>query len=120
MGVPNDWRPAGWTQGNPFPPNSYLDPKYTAPSAHDIALALKGTVFCAIAGYDLARARYVIHRLILSLAPLQVDTSGGDMQGAFTQNPEGFEVYGFEQGEIIEALAFCLQHKELLATPINA
>lgn len=116
MGVPNDWRPAGWTQGNPFPPNSYLDPKYTAPSAHDIALALKGAVFCAIAGYDLMKARYIIHRLIVSLVPLQVTSNGGDMRGAFTQNPDGFEVYGFEQGEIMEALALCLQHKELIAT----
>ena len=114
MGVPNDWRPAGWTQGNPFPPDSYLDPKYTKPSAHDIALALKGVVFSAVAGYDVVKARYMIHRLIVSLVPLQVTPDVGDMRGAFTQNPSGFEVYGFEQGEIMEALALCLQHRDLL------
>ena len=115
MGVPNDWRPAGWTQGNPFPPDSYLDPKYTAPSAHDIALALKGIIFCAVAGYDVVKARYIIHRLIVSLVPLQVPESVGDMRGAFTQNPAGFEVYGFEQGEVLEALALCLQYPELVS-----
>ena len=114
MGVPNDWRPAGWTQGNPFPPDSYLDPKYTKPSAHDIALALKGVVFSAVAGYDVVKARYMIHRLIVSLVPLQATPDVGDMRGAFTQNPSGFEVYGFEQGEIMEALALCLQHRDLL------
>ena len=62
------------------------------------------------------KARYIIHRLIVSLVPLQVTSNGGDMRGAFTQNPDGFEVYGFEQGEIMEALALCLQHKELIAT----
>jgi hypothetical protein len=113
-GVPNDWRPPGWTQGTPFPKDSYLDPKYTTPSAHDIGLALKGAVFCAVAGYDLVKARYVIHRLVTSLVPLQV-VEDTDMHGAFTKNPDGFEVYGFEQGEVLEALALCLQHRELLS-----
>ena len=116
MGVPNDWRPPGWTQGTPFPPNSYLDPKFTAPSAHDLGLALKGAVFCALAGYDVVKAKYVIHRLIKALLPIQVPiTNTNEMQGAFTKNPDGYEVYGFEQGEILEALALCKQHPHLLS-----
>lgn len=116
LGVPNDWRPAGWTQGTPLPPNSHLDPKYTGPAGHDAALALKGTIFSAMAGYDEDKARYVIHRLILSLIPIQVSDPLGQslMRGAFTLNPVGYEVYGFEQGEIMEALALAKQHPELL------
>lgn len=116
LGIPNDWRPAGWTQGTPFPADSYLDPKYTGTSAHDCALALKGAVFSALAGYDVTKAKYVIHRLIQALIPIQVEDQTGtdEMRGAFTQNPTGFEVYGFEQGEILEALALCKQHPSLL------
>ena len=36
------------------------------------------------------------------------------MRGAFTPNPEGYEVYGFSQGEVLEALALAKQHPELL------
>lgn len=122
MGVPNDWRPAGWTQGNPLPPSSHLEPKYTGPAGHDAALALKGVVFCADAGYPIAKARYVVHRLILSLLPIQVKdpTNQNDMRGAFTLNPVGYEVYGFEQGEILEALALAKQHPILLTSPTDA
>lgn len=114
-GVPNDWRPPGWTQGTPFPPNSYLDPKYTGPAAHDIALALKGAIFGTLAGYSQTKGRYLIHRLVEALISLQY--SGPDeMSGAFTQKPAEFEVYGFEQGEILEALALAKQHPTLLSS----
>jgi hypothetical protein len=115
-GVPNDWRPAGWTQGIPLSPSSHLDPKYTHPSQHDISLALKGVIFSALGGYDDTKARYMIRRLLLALIPLQYTDPDNldEMRGAFTTNPVGFEVYGFEQGEILEALALCLQHPELL------
>lgn len=117
-GVPNDWRPPGWAQGNPFPANGYLDPKYTGPAAHDDALALKGAMFATLAGYDQLKGRYIIHRLMSALLSLQY--SGPDaMTGAFTQNPTGFEVYGFEQGEILEALALAKQHPDLLSSPTN-
>ena len=117
MGIPNDWRPPGWTQGTPLPATNYLEPKFTFPSQHDIALALKGVLFSALGGYDENKARYMIHRLLTALIPLQhTDLTGVDeMRGAFTTNPEGFEVYGFEQGEILEALALCVQHPELLS-----
>ena len=36
------------------------------------------------------------------------------MNGAFTANPDGFEVYGFEQGEILEALALAKQNPTFL------
>ena len=114
-GVPNDWKPAGWTQGTPFPPESYLDPKFTAPAAHDAALAAKGAIFSTLAGYDQLRGRYVIHRVMSALLSGQYQGSD-DMRGAFTRNPVGYEVYGFEQGEIMEALALAKQHPELLTT----
>jgi hypothetical protein len=117
-GVPNDWRPEGWTQGTPLAPERGLEPKFTFPAAHDIALALKGTVFCTLAGYDGIKGRYVIHRLMRALIPLQVvdPAEEYEMRGAFTLNPTGFEVYGFEQGEILEALALCVQHPNLMLT----
>lgn len=120
LGVPNDWRPAGWSQGTPLAPGSHLEPKYTGPSGHDAALALKGAIFCAVAGYNPEKARYVIHRLILALIPIQVQDPTGldEMRGAFTLNPVGYEVYGFEQGEILEALALAKQHSEFL-TPLS-
>lgn len=115
MGVPNDWRPPGWTQGNPMAPSSFLDPKYTGPAAHDDALALKGTLFSLLAGYDGVKGRYIVHRLLSALLSLQYKGTD-DMRGAFTQNAPGYEVYGFEQGEILEALALAKQHPELLST----
>ena len=116
MGIPNDWRPPGWTQGTPLPATSYLEPKFTFPSQHDIALALKGVLFSALGGYDENKTHYMVRRLLTALIPLQhTDLTGVDeMRGAFTNNPEGFEVYGFEQGEILEALALCIQHPELI------
>lgn len=122
MGVPNDWRPSGWTQGIPLPADSYLAPTFTGPSGHDIGLALKGTVFCALAGYDEEKAKYVIHRLIQAIKMVQytpVDQTD-EMHGAFTLDPTGFVVYGFEQGEILEALALCKQHPDLLVKAISA
>jgi hypothetical protein len=117
MGIPNDWRPTGWTQGTPLPAHSHLDPKYASPSQHDIALALKGVLFCADGGYDPIKAKYMANRLLVQLVPLQVvdPTNTNEMRGAFTTNPTGFEVYGFEQGEVLEALALCKQHLTLLA-----
>lgn len=114
-GVPNDWRPPGWTQGNPLDPGAFLDPKYTKPAAHDAALALKGALFSLLAGYGTLRGRYIVHRTLSALLNLQY-RGDDDMSGAFTQNPVGYEVYGFEQGEILEALALAKQHPELLIT----
>lgn len=114
-GVPNNWNPPGWTQGQPFPASSYLDPKFTFVSGHDNALALKSVVFAAQAGYSQTKSKYMIHRLIEALKTVQVTPTGtSEMRGAFTLNPAGYEVYGFEQGEILEALAVCKQHPELL------
>lgn len=115
-GVPNSWGPPGWSQGTPLPASSYLDPQFTFTSGHDCALAMKGAAFAAIAGYSAAKARYIIHRCILAIKPIQVDVlqTSNEMRGAFTLNPAGFEVYGFEQGEILEALALCKQNPALL------
>lgn len=115
-GVPNDWKPAGWSQGTPLPPESGLVPKYTGAAAHDDALALKGIIFSTLAGYDENKGKYLIYRTLGALLSLQyraLDMSD-EMDGAFTQRPAEFEVYGFEQGEIMEALALAKQHPELL------
>lgn len=117
-GVPNDWRPAGWTQGNPFPASSYLDPKYTGPYAHDAALALKGVMFSTLAGYDSFRGKYIIRRVLGALLSQQYTNDTDDMDGAFTSNPAGYEVYGFEHGEIMEALSLAKQHPELLTSDV--
>lgn len=115
LGVPNDWRPPGWTQGIPFPADSYLDPKFAWPEAHDIALALKGVIFSILGGYDPIKGKYMVQRLLSALAPLQVQPERhSEMRGAFTPNPGGYEVYGFSQGEVLEALALAKQHPELL------
>lgn len=116
LGVPNDWKPTDWVVGTDFPPDSYLDPKWTGTDSHDCALALKGAVFCQLAGYDTDKAKYVIKRCIEALISAQyLDPSNTDqMRGAFTFNPAGFEVYGFHQGEVMEALALCKQHPDLL------
>lgn len=118
LGIPNDWRPEGWTQGTPLAPERGLEPKYTFPQAHDTALALKGAVFSVKAGYDSVKGHYIIHRLIESLRPIQVDDplDLDYMRGSFTMNPQGYEVYGFEQGEILEALGLCLQYPEVLVS----
>ena len=112
VGVPNDWRPAGWTQGTPMTPNMVLEPKYTHVSSHDCALAIKGAIFSGIAGYNPTKVKYIVHRCIAALKTIQVKTNITEpaMVGAFTSNPEGFVVYGFEQGEILEALALAKQN----------
>lgn len=114
VGVPNDWKPAGWNQGTPLSPDRCLEPKQTNyPSSHDNCLALKGAVFSTLAGYDQTKGKFIIHKCIQFLKPVQV-ADASDMRGAFTLNPAGWEVYGFEQGEILDALALCKQHPELL------
>lgn len=114
VGVPNDWKPTGWNQGTPLSPDRCLEPKQTNnPSSHDNCLALKGAVFSTLAGYDQTKGKFIIHKCIQFLKPVQV-TDTSDMRGAFTLNPAGWEVYGFEQGEILDALALCKQHPELL------
>ena len=115
-GVPDDWRPVGWTAGTPLVSSRGLDPKYVKISAHDCSLALKGAVFAGKAGYNVTKVRYIVHRCILAFRAVQVKgyTLNPEMNGAFTANPDGFEVYGFEQGEILEALALAKQNPTFL------
>lgn len=116
MGVPDDWRPIGWTQGIPLTPNRGLLPKFFKTSSHDCCLAMKGAIFSGVAGYDLVKTKYIVHRCIVALASKQVKNylTEPAMNGAFTGNPDGYEVYGFEQGEILEALALAKQHPQFL------
>lgn len=116
IGVPDDWRPTGWTRGTPLISSRGLEPKYVKISAHDCALSLKGVLFAGRSGYNVTRARYIVHRCIEALKAVQVKnyTLNAEMNGAFTANPDGFEVYGFEQGEILEALALAKQNPTFL------
>lgn len=114
--VPYDWGPPNWEQGQPFPADGYLDPHGTTQSPHDMALCLKGAVLCAVAGYDATKAQYVIARLITMLKTVQVkdDTGVNPMRGAFTLKPEDYDVYGFEQGEVLDGLAQALIYTQFL------
>lgn len=115
-GVPNNWNPTGWSQGTPLPSNRGLVPKFTSTSNHDCCLALKGAIFSGIAGYDLVKTKYIVHRCLSALLSGQVKNylTEPEMNGAFTWRPENYEVYGFEHGEILEALALAKQHPEFL------
>lgn len=115
-GVPNNWNPTGWSQGTPLPSNRGLVPKFTSTSNHDCCLALKGAIFSGIAGYNLVKTKYIVHRCLSALLSGQVKNylTEPEMNGAFTWRPENYEVYGFEHGEILEALALAKQHPEFL------
>lgn len=123
--VPNNWAPPGWVWGMPFPIDSYLDPRWGwpeigrpgYPSAHDCALMLKAAVFVGASGSPLvnvSKCKYIIQQCITFLRGIQHIAVGDPMNGAFTKNAAGYEVYGFEQGEIMESLALALQHPSLL------
>lgn len=112
--IPSDWGPPGWTQGQPLPPDSYLVPHGTKREPHDLALVLKSAIACARAGYDEAKCKYVINRMVTALQTIQVQDPLSPMRGAFTLNPEEYDVYGFQQGEILEALALAVQNPDLL------
>ena len=112
--IPSEWGPPGWSQGQPLPPDSYLDPHGTSRDAHDLGLALKGAIFCALAGTDKVMCRTVIRHCILALQSIQVSSATDPMRGAFTLNPAAYEVYGFHQGEIMDALGLALAHPELM------
>ena len=112
--VPSEWGPPGWKQGVPLPPDSYLDPHGTAQDPHDLGLVLKGALFCAMSGSDPAVCRLVIRRCIAALKSTQVNSPTDPMRGAFTLKPAEYEVYGFHQGEIMDALGLALAHPELM------
>ena len=116
--IPSEWGPPGWTQGTPLPPDSYLDPHGTNVESHDLALAMKGAIHCALAGADEATCKYVIARCVRALALAQVQTPTDPVRGAFTLNPQGFEVYGFQQGEILDALALAAQNPDLVPASV--
>ncbi len=112
--VPSDWGPAGWSQGIPFPPSGYLDPHGHALESHDLALVLKGAIFCALACADQAMCRVLIERAMGALAIAQVRNPVDPMSGAFTMRPNIFECYSFHQGEVMDALAIAMQNELLL------
>lgn len=112
--IPSSWGPNGWTQGVPLPPDSYLDPHGNSLEAHDLALVLKGAIFCAKAGADQATCMYVIAQCLQSLTLAQSHGERDPMRGCFTLNPTDFESYSFHQGEIMDALALAMRNPELL------
>ncbi|WP_313453337.1 hypothetical protein [Stutzerimonas nitrititolerans] len=112
--VPSDWRPQGWSQGTPLAPDSYLEPHGNALEAHDLALVLKGAIFCAKAGANRTRCMSVIERCMQALILAQVHGQADPLRGSFSLNPADFEVYSFHQGEIMDALALAVENQDLL------
>ena len=115
QGVPNSWGPPGWAMGVPLPADTgYLDPSYAFQDCHDLALTLKGAVHCALSGANVTVCRYVIKRCITALVTMQYKHATDPMSGAFTLSPSTYDVYGFQQGEVMDALALALQHPTLV------
>lgn len=112
--IPSAWGPQGWTQGEPLPPDSYLDPHGESLESHDLALVLKGAIYCARAGGDRGMCLVVIERVMQSLALAQVHGVSDPMRGCFTLRPAEFESYSFHQGEIMDALALAALNQDLL------
>lgn len=112
--IPSVWGPIGWKQGEPLPPNSYLEPRGESLEAHDLALVLKGAIFCAKAGADRGMCVTVIERCLLALSLAQVHGVSDPMRGCFTLKPADFESYSFHQGEIMDALALAALNQDLL------
>lgn len=112
--IPSSWGPAGWSQGEPLPPNSYLDPQGYAVEGHDIALVMKGAIYCANSGADATTCKLVIARCIHALRLVQVRSEIDPMRGCFSLNPSAYESYAFHQGEIMDALALALANQDLL------
>lgn len=115
--IPSAWGPPGWTQGVPLPADSYLDPHGTAVEAHDLALVLKGAIYCAKAGANANMCALIIGRCIQALGFAQVQKKEDPMRGCFTLKPREFEAYGFQQGEILDALALAAQNEKLIPEP---
>lgn len=112
--LPSSWGPPGWTQGVPLPPGSYLDPQGTTLEPHDVALAMKGAIYAFAAGGDTARSKAIVRRCVRMLRASQAGGTG-PMRGAFSLAPAQFRAYGFQQGEVHDALALALQHPQVLA-----
>lgn len=106
--IPSDWSPPGWSRGIPLDADSYLDPHGTEKNSHDVALVLKGALHCYITApaiSDRAMAAGVIKRCFRALRTMQYLDDESPMSGAFTTDPDHFVVFGFHQGEVLEALA---------------
>jgi len=112
---PSEWAPQGWSLGDKFPTDLYLDPLSGATNAHDLALALKGAIFSSLSGADSIKCKYIMLRCMRALRLIQVVDTSDPMYGAFSLSPKTFQAYGFEQGEIQDALALALQHKDLFS-----
>lgn len=106
--LPSSWGPPGWSQGVPLPASSYLDPQGTTLEPHDVALAMKGALYSFKAGADQAKCRAIVRRCARMLQAAQVGGTG-PMRGAFSLSPSTFKAYGFQQGEILDALALALR-----------
>jgi hypothetical protein len=112
--LPSSWGPPGWTQGTPLPAGSYLDPQGTTLEPHDVALAMKGAIYAFRAGGNAARSKEIVRRCVRMLRASQV-TGTGPMRGGFSLAPAGFVAYGFQQGEVHDALALALKTPAVLA-----
>lgn len=104
MGWLNTW--LGLHSGATAIPTQFLaaqDPSDITAEPHQVALALKGALWCKMAGYDSNICATVIDRLISMLDAAVVTV--GDMAGSLSPNPDGHQFYAFWAGEILDALA---------------
>lgn len=104
MGWLNTW--LGLHSGATAIPTQFLaaqDPSDIMAEPHQVALALKGALWCKMAGYDSNICATVIDRLFGMLDATVVTV--GDMAGSLSPNPDRHQFYGFWAGEILDALS---------------
>lgn len=110
--LPSKWTPIGWKETSPLPDNAYLDPHGSTVVASDLAVVLKGAIYCGLTGADFEKAKYVVQRCLQVLARIQVDTANSPMRGAFTLRPQNYDTKGFEQAEVLDALTLGLRYPQ--------
>lgn len=112
--LPKEWRQPGLEDGAPMPAGGYLDPRGAIADAHDLALALKGALYCALAGADRDMCKYVIERCVHALPLAQVHSEIDPMRGSFTNDPAEYKAFSIYQGEVLDALALAWKNQDLL------
>jgi hypothetical protein len=99
----------GWT-AVPGVFSEGVPPAPAGADSHMVALCLRGTVHCRLAGADRATCARVMRRLMAMLAGRYNAT--GLMAGSFPPTPGVAVYYGFWHGEIMAAVAEALYHHE--------
>jgi hypothetical protein len=86
-------------------------PDLQSVDTHMVALCLRGTVHCRLAGADRAVCARVMRRLVVMLSAKYDAT--GTMAGSFPPTSGVATYYGFWHGEILAAISEALYHHEL-------